>query len=131
MKSDKMRQALGTACLALSLGLVVLLLGLVMTERMNRPQPITMTLRPQTAQPIFVPDHTGKLNLNTATLAQLKTLPGIGQHLAEQIIAQREKNPFYFIEDLMVIKGIGDKRIAALREVAYVALPEILTQQTP
>ena len=51
MKSDKMRQALGTACLALSLGLVVLLLGLVMTERMNRPQPITMTLRPQTAQP--------------------------------------------------------------------------------
>ena len=61
----------------------------------------------------------------------MKTLPGIGQHLAEQIIAQREKNPFYFIEDLMVIKGIGDKRIAALREVAYVALPEILTQQTP
>lgn len=131
MKSDKIRQALGTACLALGLGLVLLLVGFVVAERLKQPQPMTIDLYPQAGLASPAPDHTGKLNLNTATLAQLKTLPGIGQHLAEQIIAQRENHPFYFMEDLMVIKGIGDKRIAALREVAYVELPVILRQQTP
>ena len=60
------------------------------------------------------------LNLNTASREELMTLPGISAFLADAIIAQREIRPFSFLEDLKVIKGIGDKRVEALRDVAHV-----------
>jgi len=51
-----------------------------------------------------------KVNVNTATLEELITLEGIGQAVAERILAFREKNgPFQKPEDLMMVKGIGQK----------------------
>jgi competence protein ComEA len=50
----------------------------------------------------------GKLNLNTATAADLETLPGIGPALAERIVAHRlEHGPFADVEDIMDVRGIG------------------------
>lgn len=49
--------------------------------------------------------------LNAGTLEQLDELPGIGPVYASRIIENREQDgPFYFPEDVMEVKGIGEKR---------------------
>lgn len=59
----------------------------------------------------------GKINLNTASAADLQKLNGIGEKKAEQIIAYREQNGnFKKIEDLMQVSGIGEKTFAALKD---------------
>jgi competence protein ComEA len=51
-----------------------------------------------------------KVNINTAALEELMTLDGIGQAVAERIVAFRDQNgPFQKPEDLMMVKGIGEK----------------------
>ena len=58
----------------------------------------------------------GKVNINTATAAELDTLPGIGPVKAQSIIAYREANGnFSSIEDLILVDGIGEKTMAELR----------------
>ena len=57
------------------------------------------------------------INLNTATLEQLDTLSGIGPTTAQKILDFREeRGGFGSIEELGEIPGIGDKRLATLRE---------------
>ena len=54
---------------------------------------------------------TAKINLNTATAAQLETLPGIGAGLAKRILDHRAKHgPFKRPQDLIVIRGFSAKR---------------------
>jgi competence protein ComEA len=56
------------------------------------------------------------VNLNTATAAQIATLPGIGEKVAQRIIEYREKNSgFKKIEELMNVKGIGEKSFLKLK----------------
>lgn len=58
-----------------------------------------------------------KININTASAADLQKLNGIGEKRAEQIIAYREQNgDFKKIEDLMQVSGIGEKTFAALKD---------------
>ena len=116
---------LGRGAIALSLGVFCALLLLIALEQWRKPGFQDLPLQPVpnlAASP--KPDHSNKLNLNTATREELMTLPGIGPHLADQIIAQREIQPFHFIQDLRAVAGIGEKRIAALARLAYVPLPE-------
>ena len=57
-----------------------------------------------------------KISLNTATSAQLDTLPGIGPHLASQIIDLRERqHGFRSFDDLAQVRGLGPRRIERLR----------------
>lgn len=57
----------------------------------------------------------GKVNLNTATQAQLEALPGIGPTYAQSIIAERQRRgAFKSVNDLRSVRGIGDKRFAEL-----------------
>ena len=49
----------------------------------------------------------GLVNINTATLDELKTLNGIGDVIAERIIEYRSSNAFKSKEDIMSVKGIG------------------------
>jgi competence protein ComEA len=56
------------------------------------------------------------VNLNTATIDQLTTLPGVGRRTAELILEYRAKTGgFKKIEELMNIKGIGEKTFLKLK----------------
>jgi len=58
----------------------------------------------------------GVVSLNSATLQQLDSLPGIGPALAQQIIAYREANgPFTSVDQLTDVPGIGPSKFAQLR----------------
>jgi comEA protein len=57
-----------------------------------------------------------KVNLNTASAAELATLPGIGPSKAQAIVDQRAKAPFASPDDLRKVKGIGDKLYDSIRE---------------
>jgi len=57
------------------------------------------------------------LNVNTATLEQLDALDGIGPGLAQRILdAREERGGFSSVEELAEIPGIGEARMASLRE---------------
>lgn len=64
----------------------------------------------------------GKININTATAAQLSDgLPGIGETLAGRIVEYRERNgPFRSAEDLRNVSGIGEKKYEAIRDLVAV-----------
>ncbi len=65
---------------------------------------------------------TGKLDLNTASVEQLTELPGIGQKLAARIVAYREKaGAFSSTEELMNVRGIGEKNFGKLEKYITVA----------
>ena len=64
----------------------------------------------------------GPLNLNTATVAQLETIPGIGTKMAERIIEYRQKNgAFKKVEDLMHVRGIGEKSFLKMKPLITVS----------
>jgi competence protein ComEA len=57
-----------------------------------------------------------KINLNRATLEELKSLPGIGEVTAKNIIEYREKvGVFKNLEELKKVKGIGEKKFEVLK----------------
>lgn len=87
-------------------------------------EPVDATGRPATAA-----DGTagaggpgaGKVNLNSATLEQLDTLPGVGPVTAQAILDWREdEGPFTAVDDLLEVKGIGDATLAELRDLVVV-----------
>ena len=62
-------------------------------------------------------DGPALVNLNSATSAELESLPGIGPTLAEAILAERERRGgFRSVNELRDVRGIGDKRFADLKD---------------
>ncbi|WP_030336517.1 ComEA family DNA-binding protein [Micromonospora parva] len=63
----------------------------------------------------------GPLNLNTATLAQLDALPGVGPVLAQRILTHRDqRGGFTSVGDLRQVDGIGDARYEQLKDLVTV-----------
>ncbi len=80
-------------------------------------------------QQLVVPDASapgsassdGRIRINTADVAALEVLPGVGPVLAARIVAFRDiHGPFSTIEDLLEVPGIGESKLAAMRESVIV-----------
>jgi competence protein ComEA len=64
----------------------------------------------------------GVVNINTASAADLEGLPGIGAKTAARIVEYRQKNgPFKKIEELMNVRGVGEKNFLKLKGQITVA----------
>ena len=71
--------------------------------------------------PSAAPTAGGKVNLNTATVADLDTLPGIGPVLAQHVVDWRTKHGrFASIDQLREVPGIGEAKYASLRDKVQV-----------
>jgi competence protein ComEA len=62
----------------------------------------------------------GRVNLNTATAAELDALPGVGPVLAQRIVDHRKQGPFTSVDQLDDVPGIGPARAAELAELVTV-----------
>ncbi len=62
-----------------------------------------------------------QININKAAAEELEMLPGIGQSIANQIVQYRtEVGPFNTADDLLNVKGIGQKTLDKIREMIVV-----------
>ena len=97
-----------------SLGVV--LMALALTVPVGAAQQPT-TERPPAAKATMA----SPINLNTATVAQLESLPGIGARTAERIVEYRQKNgSFKKVEELMNVQGVGEKSFLKLKPLITV-----------
>ena len=73
------------------------------------------------ALPIISSEENSLININTATLSQLDSLPGIGPVLGQRIIDYRtEHGPFTDVSQLLLVEGIGEKRLANILDLITV-----------
>lgn len=74
------------------------------------------SLRKTRVQP--VPVQQGSICVNLADAQTLDALPGIGPGTAEAILGERQLHgPFFYPEDLMQVRGIGEKKLNGMREL--------------
>jgi competence protein ComEA len=67
------------------------------------------------------PSTGGLVNVNTATAADLETLPGVGEVIAQAIVDYRTENgPFGSVDELLDVSGIGDTTLENIRELVTV-----------
>ncbi|KUI23505.1 hypothetical protein AU193_01820 [Mycobacterium sp. GA-1285] len=120
------------------------LVGLNMARRIADGEQIVVGIAPATGEPaamgssvstgVAAPASTdtpssgdgstpagGKVNLNTATVEELDTLPGIGPVTAAAIVSWRDANgPFTSVDQLGDVDGIGPARLNKLRDLVHV-----------
>ena len=100
--------------LVIVIAVVITLVGILLLyhdvtdERKDLPASVYVA---ESVETETVPEYSGeKLDLNRASLEELQTLPGIGETLAERIVAYRENKPFKVVRDLKKVPGIGEKK---------------------
>ena len=68
------------------------------------------------AKPSSTATSSAVVNINTASVTEFATLPGVGAKMAARIIEYRQKNgPFKKVEELMNVRGIGEKNFLKLK----------------
>ena len=104
---------------------VAFTVGFAVGRNLNRaPVRIYQVPAPSTqaaTEPSDAPTGPVIVNINTASAADLETLPGIGPVLAARIVAYREENgPFRAPEELSRVKGIGDAKLEEIWDLITV-----------
>lgn len=76
-------------------------------------------------QSVAKPAGTNVVNINTAKATELEALPGVGVKTAARIVEYRQKNgPFKKVEELMNVRGIGEKSFLKLKSQLTVGIPK-------
>jgi len=89
------------------------IVGAPAAASMMNAAPVGVT---ESAPPVVDPAAGGGVSINSASQAELESLPGIGPALAQRILEYRQANgPFRSIDELDAVKGIGPKSLAKLR----------------
>jgi len=93
------------------------LAGILATALLATPLPVDHWQAPAPAT-----SARAAIDLNSASVADLEGLPGIGRRTAERIVEHRQKNgAFKKIEELMNVKGIGEKSFLKLKPLIAVS----------
>jgi competence protein ComEA len=99
--------------------LVLTALLLLTTSAASMAAPSQQTAAQKPTSPTTV--VAAPINVNTATSAELEKLPGVGPAMALRIVEYRQKNNgFKKIEDLMQVKGIGEKTFLKLKPLVTI-----------
>lgn len=110
----KLRTVMSVALVVLALGVA----GPAMTAASDQDAPTRQAPKP-------IPADVPAINLNSATAAELEKLPGVGPATAARIVEYRQKNgAFKKIEDLMNVRGVGEKTFLTLKPLITVAPPK-------
>ena len=65
-----------------------------------------------------------KVNINTSTVEELQTLPKIGPKIAKVIVEYRKKHHFKSVDELINVKGVGEKKLELLRPLVTLGNPD-------
>jgi competence ComEA-like helix-hairpin-helix protein len=96
---------------------IVLLLSLCACSCVKLSQTISTNEGGQAPAAINARSQTNRININTASARDLEALPGVGNILAERILAHRTQyGPFRRTEHLMMVRGFSDHKFRAIRE---------------
>lgn len=68
-----------------------------------------------------------QVEINVAEWPEIAQLPGVGETLASRVVAQREKAPFSSVDQLLMVHGIGEKKLKAIRPFLMPVQSEHLT----
>lgn len=97
---------------ALVLAAVLLVPAATLAQAPGQPAPPAAATTTPASTPV---------NLNTATVEQLDSLPGIGRAMAARILEYRQKaGSFKKVEELMNVRGIGEKNFLKLKPLVTV-----------
>ena len=100
--------------LGITAAVLCLVLGLFQQDQAAAEPGLTVRTQTEVPAEALTPDLS-PIDINTAGAEELDQLPGIGEVLAERIIAYREAHgPFASAEDLLAVSGIGEAKLAEL-----------------
>lgn len=102
-------------------GLLFLTINIVHSNQLRNTIPVNATLVTSIVNKDTPYPSSGKIDLNQATLAQLETLPGIGETKANAIIDFRNKyGAFEEISELSYVPGIGNTLLKSIQDLVII-----------